>query len=234
MIEVKICGLKRQKDIDYALSLGVNFCGFIFHKESPRYIKPRAVAKLKTGDAKRVGVFVSQDIDEIQQIIDQADLDFVQLHGGQSLECAKILGKERVIRVLWPERYATLAELQAEIDLHQNFCHFYLLDAGKMGGGSGQTLNWSDLAKIKFPKKWFLAGGLSEANIREAVLACYPDICDFNSGVEDAPGNKNAEKIFIAINCLRAATTEADARRAIILKTALNFIFGAINNNKKN
>ncbi len=200
---IKFCGLTRQEDVDHAASLGAAMCGFIFHPRSPRGVTVAQAAALDSGSMLRVGVFVNQGADEIRRIMDEAQLDYAQLHGHQSVECARAIGAERVIRVLWPDRYTHRALLYNDLQRNAEACAYYLLDAGLKGGGSGHKLDWSDLASLRPAHPWLLAGGLSAANVAMAVGMCAPAGVDFNSGVEDAPGCKNREKMaaaFMAAN----------------------------------
>ena len=200
---IKFCGLTRQEDVDHAASLGAAMCGFIFHPRSPRGVTVAQAAALDSGSMLRVGVFVNQGSDEIRRIMDEARLDYAQLHGHQSVECARAIGAERVIRVLWPDRYTHRALLYNDLQRNAEACAYYLLDAGLKGGGSGYKLDWSDLASLRPAHPWLLAGGLSAANVAMAVGMCAPAGVDFNSGVEDAPGCKNREKMaaaFMAAN----------------------------------
>lgn len=200
---IKFCGLTRQEDVDHAASLGAAMCGFIFHPRSPRGVTVAQAAALDSGAMLRVGVFVNQGADEIRRIMDEARLDYAQLHGHQSVECARAIGAERVIRVLWPDRYTHRALLYNDLQRNAEACAYYLLDAGLKGGGSGHKLDWSDLASLRPAHPWLLAGGLSAANVAMAVGMCAPAGVDFNSGVEDTPGCKNREKMaaaFMAAN----------------------------------
>ena len=200
---IKFCGLTRQEDVDQAARLGAAMCGFIFHPRSPRGLTVEQAAALDSGSLLRVGVFVNQGSDEIRRIMDEARLDYAQLHGHQSVECACAIGAERVIRVLWPDRYTHRALLYNDLQRNAEACAYYLLDAGLKGGGSGHKLDWSDLASLRPAHPWLLAGGLSAANVAMAVGMCAPAGVDFNSGVEDAPGCKNREKMaaaFMAAN----------------------------------
>ena len=204
---IKFCGMTRQTDLDAALHLGADWCGFLFHPESPRFLAPEAAARLDSGRLKRVGVFVRQKVPEILATVQTARLDLVQLHGGHSLEeaaaLAQSLGPERILRVLWPGRLHSLAELQAEMQRHAGQCGYFLLDAGSSGGGSGQTLDWQALAGLQAPRPWLLAGGLDADKLATALALCQPDGLDLNSGVEDAPGQKNHEKMAAAVTVLR-------------------------------
>ncbi|WP_303951223.1 phosphoribosylanthranilate isomerase [Desulfovibrio piger] len=188
---LKFCGLRRQEDVALAARLGATHCGFVFHAGSPRCVDAVAVSRLESGAMLRVGVFTGQDSGEIARIMRLARLDMAQLHAGQSVECARRLGPERVIRVLWPQRYGDAAALEAAAGQYADSCALYLLDAGRTGGGSGRTLVWEDLEDLRLPHPWLLAGGMSPANLRQALARCRPDGVDCNSGVEDAPGRKN-------------------------------------------
>lgn len=201
---VKICGLRRQEDLDCAAEAGAEFCGFIFHPASPRSISPQAAARLDSRGLRRVGVFVRQTEEEIREILRVARLDLVQLHGDQSPDCARALGAERVIRVLWPARYPDRAALEAAMALHAPSTALFLLDAGMGGGGSGQRLLTPFLGDLESPRPWLLAGGLTPDNARQALNAC-PGACgaDLNSGLESAPGRKDHHKIRAALAALR-------------------------------
>lgn len=202
-LRVKICGMSEQSAIDLAASLGADMCGFVFHPSSPRCISPAQTAGLDTHGMARVGVFVEQSAEEIAAIMRGARLDYIQLHGGQSAEFASIFPAKKVIRVLFPARYASREKLQAAIDSFASTCGMYLLDAG-MGGG--KTLDWNALAGLRFPHPWMLAGGLGADNVAEAVAACSPDGVDMNSRLEDAPGHKSLEHMehaFAVLNKVR-------------------------------
>lgn len=207
---IKICGLTRQEDLDLAGRLGAQWCGFIFHPQSPRYIAPERAAQLESGSMLRVGVFVKQEAEEIRHVMKAARLDLAQLHGSQTPECALAIGAERVIRVIWPDRYTHRALLHAALQKHARACAYYLLDAGTAGGGSGRRLEWQDLSGLRPPRPWLLAGGLSADNVRQALSCCAPKGVDFNSGVEDAPGLKNERKLQAAV----VAAFKAGALRA--------------------
>ncbi len=199
-MRIKICGMSEQCLIDEAAALGVEFCGFVFHEPSVRNVAPSLVASLDTHGMKRVGVFVRQSADEIRQIADEAGLDFIQLHGGQSAEFAGQFPAERIIRVLWPSRYESLAALQRDIDAFAGSCGMYLLDAGM---GSGRELDWSRLGPLSFPHPWFLSGGLGPENVARALSLCSPDGLDFNSKLESSPGRKSGERMEKAVAAVR-------------------------------
>lgn len=73
--------------------------------------------------------------EQIMDIMKTARLEFAQLHGNQSLDCARRIGAGKVIRVLWPDSYDSLDAMQREMDLWADSCSWFLLDAGRQGGG---------------------------------------------------------------------------------------------------
>ena len=187
---IKICGMTEQPLIDRAAAMGVDMCGFIFHEPSPRNILPAQAAALDTHGMARVGVFVRQSVEDVRATVAEARLDFIQLHGGQTASFAAQFPAEKVIRVLWPPKYLSLEDLQADIDAFAGTCGLYLLDAGM---GSGMTLEWPSLGALRFPHPWMLSGGLGPDNIAEALDACTPDAIDVNSRLESEPGRKSPE-----------------------------------------
>lgn len=207
---IKICGMSEQPVIDRAAALGADMCGFIFHPASPRHVTADRAAALDTHGMARVGVFVEQSEEEAASIAQEARLDFIQLHGGQSAAFTAGFARERIIRVLWPKRYASLEALQADIEAFASACGLYLLDAGM---GSGVTLDWPALAGLRFPHPWMLSGGLGPDNVREALAACSPDGLDLNSRLESSPGRKSLERMEALFAVLGKGTASMEEVR---------------------
>lgn len=196
---IKVCGLTRAEDVALCEELGVDWTGFIFHPASPRKISVERVAAIPRGRALRVGVFVGQTAEDVCGIMDRAGLDLAQLHGGQDQDFCRTVGPQRVIKVFWPQRYVRLEDLQRDIEAYAPFCRSVLLDAGTSGGGHGRNLDFAGLTGLRLPLPWILAGGLGQDNIQEALSRCTPDGVDFNSGVEDAPGQKSRKALMRAM-----------------------------------
>lgn len=199
---VKICGMTRPEDVAFCDQTGADLLGFIFHGPSPRNVSPAWVATQKPRHALKVGVFVRQDVDEIRRVADEAGLDLLQLHGGHSVEQCRELGPERVIRAMWPQRYANTALLAADMRLFAPVCRAILLDSGTSGGGHGKPLDTDQLHDLDVNHPWYLAGGLGPDNLAR-VLACGARGFDLNSGLESAPGIKDHTKVRHALNILR-------------------------------
>lgn len=189
---VKVCGLGRPGDVTLCEELGVDWTGFIFYPPSPRNVTTEQVAALPRGRAVRVGVFVLQSAEEVREIMDRADLDLAQLHGGQDQRFCEQVGPERVVKVFWPLRYCDLVVLEQDMGAFTSSCRAMLLEAGTAVGGHGVSLDFPALARLSFPRPWLLAGGLGPENIQEAVRQCRPWGVDLNSGVEEAPGRKSS------------------------------------------
>lgn len=191
----KVCGMTRQQDADACLALGADLLGFIFHPPSPRNLAPEQAAAIKTPGALRVGVFVRQSADQVRAVMDATRLDLAQLAGNQDPDFCRAVGPERVIRVFFPERHPDRASLEAELARFAGCMKYALLDAGANAGGSGRSLPFASLAHIAPPAPWLLAGGLSAANLAQALSECSPAGVDLNSGVESAPGLKDKGKL---------------------------------------
>jgi phosphoribosylanthranilate isomerase len=206
-VTVKICGLTGPADADAAARAGADFLGFVFFPTSPRFVGPAAVAWIRSVEgAPKVGVFRDQDPEWIASVRDGAGLAFVQLHGHESPAlCAGLGGRERVIKALgvgeaidWGAvaEYARVARV--------------LFDTGSpSGGGTGRRFDWRLLGGAPADLPFWLAGGLTPANVAGAIAAVRPAGVDVASGVESAVGRKDADKIGAFIAAVRGATAAA-------------------------
>lgn len=194
MTQVKICGITNEEDALYAAFCGADALGFIFYPPSPRYIAPdeakRIINKLPAHIAC-VGVFVNEEAATIRRISELCGLDFIQLHGDESIEYCAGFTPEMIIKAV---------HLKDEHDLFNAFRYnvlAVLVDSRSNGlyGGTGKTSNWDLALKIKSRKQLILSGGLNEENIKEALEKVAPSALDINSGVEIKPGKKDHAKL---------------------------------------
>ncbi|MDJ0588583.1 MAG: phosphoribosylanthranilate isomerase [Pleurocapsa sp. MO_226.B13] len=200
-MRIKICGLTQvQQAIDIS-NLGANSIGFICVKKSPRYLTPEkigAIASSLPSNIDKVGVFADHSPTEIAEIVKTARLTAVQLHGSESPDfCTRLrhlLSDE--IELIKAFRIASAASL-GDTEAYIGRVDTLLLDAyhPQMLGGTGQTLNWEDLEQFNPPIPWLLAGGLTPANITDALARLQPDGIDLSSGVERSPGDKDLQKV---------------------------------------
>jgi phosphoribosylanthranilate isomerase len=181
--------LTRLEDAMLAAELGADFLGFIFVPSSPRYRQPEDVAKI-TSTVKGphfVGVFRDASVDEMRKVAEIAGLDILQLHGSESEDTVRAVGKP-VIKGVHISDTLPPTETSAEWLLFDTY------DA-KQSGGTGRRFDWSLLATYDRAKPFLLAGGITPDNVNEAIDAVHPDAIDLASGVESAPGIKDHEKL---------------------------------------
>jgi phosphoribosylanthranilate isomerase len=202
MVKVKFCGIKRDEDALDAARLGVHALGFIFLKESPRYISPQQAKEIilqLPPLVLRIGVFRNQTVSEIMEIASFCKLDAVQLHGEESpAECRKLKESLRLIKTLRVKDQKVL-----ELIPEYKFVDAILLDTyqEEKAGGTGQTFNWEIAREArKFKVPIILSGGLTPDNIKQAIREVNPYAVDVSSGIEEKPGMKSHELMakFIA------------------------------------
>ncbi len=209
-VEIKICGITRVEDALAAIELGAAMLGLNFYPQSPRSItlqRARQIAQAAAGRVKLVGVFVNMNVSDVLGIARAVPLDAVQLHGDESGGDCQVLAAEfEVIRALKVD--ADFSEVSAA---QFAACRALLLDAPSAGyGGAGKSFSWEmvDWKRLReaFPSaRLWLAGGLHEANVRQAVAIAHPDLVDVCSGVESEKGIKSVQKMREFVAAVRAA-----------------------------
>ncbi len=193
MISVKICGITSISDAEMAISSGASAIGLIFYEKSPRNVSVEDAQKIVSsvnGRVPVVGVFVNEDLDELQWILSSVKIDIVQLHGDENPQYCQQLNHPiiKVFRVdsQFDETLLTKYNVSA-----------FLFDTYKRGlpGGTGELFSWELLHHIEFNRPLILSGGLKLDNVLDAIKSVQPTAIDINSGVENCPGEKNHEKI---------------------------------------
>ena len=206
-IKIKICGITRKEDALLAVELGVWAVGFIFVKNTPRYISPEKASEIikeLPENLIKIGVFADISLEEIKNIAIQAGITKIQLHGGETPEfcenLAKLTGKE-IIKAI---RVKSKEDLQL-IHQYKDKVSFILLDSYSETelGGTGKVFDWEIAKKAKeYGIPVILAGGLNPDNAKHAYETIIPYALDISSGIEISKGVKDHEKIkklFIAI-----------------------------------
>jgi phosphoribosylanthranilate isomerase len=194
MTAIKICGITNYEDACLAAVSGADAIGFIFHPPSPRYVTPetvkRIIAELPYA-VITVGVFVNMNVEEVKRIMNLSGLDMLQLHGAESPAFCSRFPRSQVIKSVALRTEADLAPLK------EYPVKAVLVDAfdPQRHGGTGEKADWTLAAKVKKQHPLILAGGLSPANIKEAIGAVSPEAVDVNSGVESSPGRKDHAKV---------------------------------------
>jgi phosphoribosylanthranilate isomerase len=194
MMKVKICGITRMEDALDAAEAGADALGFIFVRESPRYVNPETAGEIirqLPPFIAPVGVFVNANREEILDTIHRSGIRCLQFHGeetpeeieGFSLPVCKAFRVSRKFRIEELTPYRASA---------------YLLDAFIDGihGGTGKEFDWQIAVEAKKHGRIVLSGGLTPLNIERAVTMVAPYAIDVNSGVESAPGIKDKRKLL--------------------------------------
>ena len=193
MTKVKICGLSTVEAVETAVLAGADYIGFVF-AESKRQVsleQAHELAKLVTGKTKIVGVFVSPSLEELEQAIGQVPLDIVQIHG--------MFDETLISKISVPViRAIQLSDQEAKVTSPADFL---LFDAPV--AGSGRTFDWDLLKDQKIQQDFFIAGGLTVDNVRQARETFQPYALDVSSGVE-TDGRKDIEKIKAFIEGAKA------------------------------
>jgi phosphoribosylanthranilate isomerase len=206
-VKVKICGLTRAAEIAASVSAGAGYIGFNFFPRSPRYVSPEAARLLAIevppGIAK-VGLTVDSDDAKLDEILRRVPLDMLQLHGSEPpARVAEVRARYGlpVMKVVGIAEADDLRRLEAYFPVADQI----LVDAkppktAVLPGGNGVVFDWRLIAGRRWPVPWMLAGGLTPDNVAEAIRLTGARQVDVASGVESAPGVKDAGLIrdFVA------------------------------------
>jgi phosphoribosylanthranilate isomerase len=192
-VRVKICGLTRPQDVAAAIAAGADALGFVFVPGSPRCLDEataNALVQQVPAFVCRVGLFLDQDAERVHYVLQKVPLSVLQFHGGEEAEFCRQFGRPYIKAVnlsagkglagaeaAYPDAAALL------VDSHVTGGH----------GGTGRTLDWQQITTGCLPL--VLAGGLNAANVAAAVNLVQPWAVDVSSGVETAPGIKDANAI---------------------------------------
>ena len=195
MTHIKVCGITSLEDARAAIDAGADYLGFNFYPPSPRSIAPEACAEItsvlrqESPQVKLVGVFVDMPVAQVRTILRVCFLHMAQFHGDEAPGMLAALGGRafKAFRGI-PVNVAGYARGEAPA---------LLIDASVKGvyGGSGVTADWDAAAGLARQFPLFLAGGLTPENVADAVRRVQPWGVDTASGVESAPGKKDAEKM---------------------------------------
>lgn len=210
-VTVKICGLTEPGDAFVAVEAGADYLGFVFHPASPRYVGLTAGGWIRLVEgAPTVGVFRDQDPDLVRRVREEADLDFVQLHGSETPElCAELGGRARVIKAI-PVTGSVDWGLVATFG---QVAQVLFDTASPGGGGTGRAFDWNLLAAAPSGMGFWVAGGLRPDNVALAVRTARPTGVDVANGVEATLGHKDAGKIRAFISAVRGLAQDREERK---------------------
>lgn len=211
-MKIKICGVTQLDDAARVGAAGVDFIGLNFWPRSKRCVdldRAAAIAAVvrAAGAAQLVGVFVDATADEVAAVMAHVDLDLIQLHGDETPHDVMAVANA-ARRPVWKAIAAGAPGDVAHLEAWP--ADAILLDAPSAGkGGAGVAFDWSLAcdARARFPaRRLVLAGGLRADNVGAAIAAVQPWGVDVASGVESAPGVKDADKVAAFVAAVRAAS----------------------------
>lgn len=189
---LKVCGITRLTDALYAVEHGATALGFVFWPRSPRCVTAEQAAAIVAelpSSVTAVGVFVNESVEGIRRAAAQARLTAVQLHGDEPPAYADALP--------WPVLRSVALDTSREICAAWDPDTTLLVDAAddERRGGTGTLVDWTRAAALAQERRVVLAGGLTPGNVAEAIATVRPFGVDVSSGVEEAPGVKDFDKM---------------------------------------
>lgn len=210
-VSVKICGLATVDDVRACADAGANYMGLVFFEKSPRNIIIPAARELALAaplGLAKVALVVNPSDAELDAITATVPLDMLQLHGRETPERVAEVKARYGLPVMKAVGIADGDDLP-KLESYFGVADQILLDAkppkgGELPGGNGLSFDWRLIAGRRWPCPWMLAGGLTPENVAEAVKMTGAKQVDVSSGVEDAPGQKNAELIQKFVQSSRA------------------------------
>ena len=210
--EVKICGLTTAQTVDAALAGGADYIGLVFFPRSPRHVDIKAgikLADLARGQAKIVALFVDPEDRALDGILEQVQPDMIQLHGDESAPRVKEIRQRCHLPVIKAIRVGSAVDAK-RAQRYNDAADLILFDAkapkgAALPGGNGLAFDWHALDDIKDHMRFMLSGGLTEANVVEAIKLTQARAVDVSSGVETAPGVKDPELIRRFLKAVKTA-----------------------------
>lgn len=202
-VKVKICGITSLADALAASEAGADALGFMFYPPSPRFISngaAREIIRELPPFIARVGVFVDPTDEQVRQAIAETGIDTLQFHGNETPEFCRRFGLKtlKAFRVRDAESLRATEPFTSEAWLLDSYV------AGQLGG-TGARFNWDLATAAARQHRVILAGGLTPENAADAVRGVRPYGLDVSSGVESAPGHKDAGKVCAFIAAAKGA-----------------------------
>ncbi|MBQ2260049.1 MAG: phosphoribosylanthranilate isomerase [Loktanella sp.] len=207
---VKICGLRDAAMLDAAVTAGAHYVGLVFFDKSPRHVTLAQAAGLAAAvpaGVAKVALVVNADDTALDALLAQVPIDILQLHGAEPPERVTAIKARYGLPVMKAVGVAGPDDLTA-LDIYAQVADQLLVDAkppkgADLPGGNGLAFDWQLIAKRRWPVPWMLAGGLTPDNVAQAVALTGARQVDVSSGVESAPGVKDAALIAAFCAALR-------------------------------
>lgn len=204
-VVAKICGIRTREALDAAIAGRARYVGFVCYPPSPRHIDFHDLEELVAdvpAHVIRFGLFVDPDDDTLGEYVEDGALDMLQLAGEETPRRIGKIKEATGLPVMKQVRVASRADVEAAIETYAGSADRLLFDAmpaadaaGALPGGNGLPFDWRALEGVRVPLPWMLSGGLSPANVADAVRATSAKAVDVSSGVESSRGVKSPDMI---------------------------------------
>jgi phosphoribosylanthranilate isomerase len=223
MTWVKICGITNLEDAQIAVDAGADALGFVFYEKSPRRVDSetvRTIVEKLPSNVEKVGVFVNDHLDEVVEIARKAGLTMVQISGVQAPSELSEWAEKIEAKTLLPKLIFTIAAEKVESggilvsEVASRIAFAVLVDSSNAAspGGTGKKFDWNGasgmIAGLSLTCPTIVAGGLTPANVAEAIRLFQPFGVDVASGVEARPGKKDAEKVRAFVKSAKEAVRQ--------------------------
>lgn len=210
-VRVKICGLRSVADVRAAAAAGAGYAGFVFFAKSPRNLtvaEARELALAAPVGLAKVALVVDADDATLDEIVEAVPLDMLQLHGHESPDRVAEVRSRYGLPVMKAVGVADEGDLAAIFD-YSTVADQLLIDAkppkgAALPGGNGLSFDWRLVAQRRWLRPWMLAGGLTPDTVAEAIRLTNARQVDVSSGVESAPGVKDAARMAAFVAAARA------------------------------
>jgi phosphoribosylanthranilate isomerase len=207
---VKVCGLTRRNDAEIATKAGAAYLGVVLAPGGKRTVAVEEARRFLEGlPARRVGVFVDADLDQLRHAAVELELHALQLHGEEPPELLEALRAAGPWELWKAVRVRGAADFRAAVERYGAHADALLLDGWSPAayGGTGTRFPWDEIAVHRnlLPPgvSLIVAGGLRAENVADAVRLLRPHVVDVSSGVEDAPGIKNDDEVYRFLAAVR-------------------------------
>lgn len=200
-VQVKICGLTSKEAIESAVTYGAEYLGCVFYRSSPRYIAPKAAAKLFSKvpkHIKKVAVVVDMNLDELSRLVQVVRPDYLQLHGQENERDIEQIKQKYALPVIKAVKIRSSDDVARGVKF-SSVADVLLFDAkvpeALLPGGNGLAFDWTLLKAQKISVPWFLSGGLNLQNVEDALCITHAPMVDVSSSLERVPGEKDPQLI---------------------------------------
>ena len=216
-VKVKICGVRTPVIVETAAEAGADYVGLVIFPNSPRYVEveeARVLAAIARGKIGTVAVLVDPDDALIDEVVARVRPDLIQLHGGETPERVAAIKARSGLPIMKALAVAGPADL-AEAEAFATGADYILFDAkagpdAALPGGNGVAFDWLTLKGFASP--FALSGGLTPDTVGEAIALTGASLVDVSSGVERAPGDKDADLVRRFIRAAKSAAPPARAK----------------------